>query len=190
MLTTSHFIGLKIKSDILVDLYLWLQDIVQDDPSMIEFQNILSAHVTLYYLPAVLSAEILESIRDLITTANIALPVWNIEWLDYFHEENAPRICFLLPSPREELEKLHREFKTTFVEFADMSENSYPIFVPHITLFKVKNVEKFLKKKPVIESLMQEKISRFRGENVFEDIKIYRVNSRFQPEIQIPLTQS
>ena len=42
---------------------------------MIEFQNILSAHVTLYYLPAVLSAEILESIRDLITTANIALPV-------------------------------------------------------------------------------------------------------------------
>ena len=71
-----------------------------------------------------------------------------------------------------------------------MSENSYPIFVPHITLFKVKNVEKFLKKKPVIESLMQEKISRFRGENVFEDIKIYRVNSRFQPEIQIPLTQS
>jgi 2'-5' RNA ligase len=187
MYTTSHFIGLKIKPEILVNLFVKLQNLVQEDPYILEFQNILSAHITLYYLPPALSPEVIESIRNLITTTNISLPDWHIEWLDYFGEENSPRICYLVPDKRVELEKLYDQFKGTFPEFSGVLENTYPVFIPHITLFKIKNRDKFLTKKSEIESLIQEEVALIWEENIFEDIKIYRVSSQFRPEIQISL---
>lgn len=51
MKIASHFIGLKIRSEHLAALYARLQKAIGKDSDVIEFQNILSSHVTLFYFP-------------------------------------------------------------------------------------------------------------------------------------------
>lgn len=186
MLTTSHFIGIKIKSDLLVNLYIRLQKLVQGNPSIIEFQNILSSHITLYYLPSILPNKIEKSIQDNLISHNTPIPLWNLEGLGYFWSD-VLRICYLISSAKKELEELNAQFKKMLPEYANVSENTYPIFTPHITLFKIKNIEEFLAKKSKIEEIIQEEIEKLVGVTIFEDILLYRVNSQFDPEIQIPL---
>ena len=74
MISTSHFIGIKIKSEILVNLYVKLQNAIQDDSTIIDFQNILSSHITLYYLPSILQNETEKNIQSNIITCNASLP--------------------------------------------------------------------------------------------------------------------
>jgi hypothetical protein len=74
MIATSHFIGIKIKPEILVNLYVRLQEVLQDDSSVIEFQNILSSHITLYYLPPILPNETEKNIQSSITMRNTSIP--------------------------------------------------------------------------------------------------------------------
>lgn len=187
MFTTSHFIGIKIKPDLLVNLYVRLQELVQDDLSIIEFQNILSSHITLYYLPPILANETKKNIQNSITASNTSIPLWNLEGLSYFWGDT-PRICYLVSTAKNELEKLNIQFKTTFPDFSSVIENTYPIFIPHITLFKIKNLEKFLMRKIEIERIIQEEIEKLAGVSIFETISLYRVNSKFSPEIQIPIS--
>lgn len=55
MPATSHFIGLRLRSAPLADIFAALQATL--GYGVVEFQNILSAHVTLYYLPADISID-------------------------------------------------------------------------------------------------------------------------------------
>lgn len=51
MHTTSHFLGLKLKPTFLSGLFVRLQQALGDHADALEFQNILSVHITLFYLP-------------------------------------------------------------------------------------------------------------------------------------------
>ncbi|HPR09393.1 MAG TPA: hypothetical protein PLT04_02360, partial [Candidatus Saccharibacteria bacterium] len=57
MKTTSHFMGLSLDSSHFADLFVSLQQYFKshDIESVIEFQNILTTHITLYYLESTIS---------------------------------------------------------------------------------------------------------------------------------------
>lgn len=59
MQTTSHFIGIALDSSKLTDLFVDLQKYFRshDVEGAIELQNILSLHITLYYLESSLAED-------------------------------------------------------------------------------------------------------------------------------------
>ncbi len=58
-------------------------------------------------------------------------------------------------------------------------------FVPHVTLFKIRDVEAFERNRAMIEQALREELSRIWLLNLYESVKLFKVNSEFRPEIQI-----
>jgi 2'-5' RNA ligase len=138
-------------------------------------------------LPPILPNETEKNIQSSITMRNTSIPYWNLEGLNYFWGDT-PSICYLVSTAKNELEELNSQFKVMLPEFWGVLENTYPVFIPHITLFKIRNLEKFLTQKSEIEDIIHEEIKKLAGVSIFESISLYRVNSHFRPEIQISIS--
>jgi len=84
MQTTSHFIGLKLKIGILSDLFVRLQTVLGDDFTALEFQNILSLYITLFYLPKELSSREINKIREILPNLSVSSLDSGLQGLEYF----------------------------------------------------------------------------------------------------------
>jgi len=188
MLTTSHFIGVKILPDMLADLFVKVQDIFKDDPSVIEFQNPLSTHISLYYLPSSISSEKLIHIQNVLHECNQKKTTWSLTWSAYFWETESPRLIYLVPDNYDILSQLHHHLKSIFPEFLEVLDNQYPDFVPHMTFFTIKDARKFSIKQKDVEKIISEELEEVKNKNVFGEIYLYKVNSRFNPEIQVQIS--
>jgi len=181
MKITSYFLWLEIISEKFVDIFCKLQEYLRENniENILEFQNILSLHITLYYL--------WENIPE-----NFIFPksiFQNIELIsfDYFKKGNREFICYgtiknieILKSIFENLHSLYQEIR--------IFENNLD-YVPHITFFKIKNFLEFQNHQKNIEKILQEELWKIIWNITTKNIFLYKVNSEFSPELQIKINE-
>ncbi len=102
MKVTSYFVGVKLDPVKLVDLFVNIQEFLRskDAESCIEFQNILSIHVTLYYFKNDLSDDELKKVRaklDKVRNNSGHIRI-SLNGLKYFQSNDIYHISFLEPS--------------------------------------------------------------------------------------------
>lgn len=185
MQTTSHFVGLKIKSSSLASIFIKIQNTLENSNKSIIFQNILSAHITFFYFPNNISNNERQKTAQIIKNLDISeIKPW-IRWFRYFWDRNNPKVCYLEAQETIVLEQCHHIFRKEFPQYLDISDNTYPIYIPHITLFHITDPIHFREKQDLIETVLFEEIEKLRNIEIFESIELFQVNSQFQPEIQI-----
>lgn len=185
---TSHFIGFKLKSEAFVDLFVQLQQFLQqnDLKECIELQNILSIHTTLYYFESDIPAEVLTALKDFIAThqdneGNFTI---SINGFDYFNRDGKEVLLHLKPE-NESLVALHTQLATQFKRDA-VVDNQYP-FVPHVTLFKILDLDTYEKYRSQIERIVNQCIQEMNSMNIYEELRVFAVYSQAKPEMQISL---
>lgn len=184
MQTTSHFIGLKLKPELFSDLFVRLQRTLGDHTDALEFQNILSVHITLFYLPQELTLHDEEKIQDTVRRLDAGLLNQGLQGFDYFGDPETPRLCYLIPHT-DKLTDWNALLQKTFPEHQDIPDNLHPVFIPHITLFKIRNMSIFLLVRNALENIMREELEKLTFADIFDHIGLFAVNSGFHPEIQV-----
>lgn len=102
----------------------------------------------------------------------------------YFGDLDAPRLCYLIPHTGK-LTDWNALLQRAFPEYRNIHDNAYPVFVPHITLFKIRNTGIFLSVRKELENIMREELEKLASVDIFDRIALFVVNSRFRPEIQV-----
>src|SRR5688572_22171077 len=98
MQTTSHFLGISVDGSEFTDLFVDLQNYFRshDLEGAIEFQNILSLHITLYYLESSLTedekTQLLQDASDI--SSDGALRISGLKG-SYFGEPGKERVCYI-----------------------------------------------------------------------------------------------
>lgn len=185
MQITSHFVGVTLNKllfgDLFVDLQAYLK--MHSVENCIALQNPLSPHITLYYLPKDLTETEIIKIKDVISTIRSATKLnLYIDGFDYFKKNEEEYLCYLYPSEHIELEQINRDFREAFPN--TVLDNTHS-FIPHISLFKIKDFGTFINHKPSIEEILEKHLSYIQNTNSFTEFNLYSVNSHFEPQIQI-----
>ncbi len=179
MKITSHFVWLEIISENFIDLFCELQKYLRENniENILEFQNLLSLHITLYYL--------WENIpENFIFQKNI----WDenlLENFDYFKKENREYICYGTIKNTEILKSIFNELHIKYDQ-KNIFENTLD-YIPHITFFKIKNFLEFQIHQKNIEKILQEELWKIIWNITTKNIFLYKVNSEFSPELQIKI---
>lgn len=152
MQTTSHFIWIELKSELLSDIFLKVYKYFRKNnvESFFTFQNPLSCHITLYYLEKNISEKAKKEIKNLIKNFSVDKEIF-ISWFNYFLKKNWEKfvLYFTIKSdlPLENYRNiLHKKYNKT-----EIIDNHFP-YLAHATFLKLKimrflkNIEKILKK--------------------------------------------
>lgn len=190
MKTTSHFIGIKLKSRVFTDLFTLLQCYLKENnvEQAITLQTMQSLHITLYYFEnEIPSKDVIKIKNTIIALRELhTLFVITIGNMNYFQKDNADALCYPSIVQQEQLQVLHdklaTEYKRDFIP-----DNQYP-YVPHISLFRVTDTNLFKQHKSAIENIIQESLVALNNENLFDDFALFGVDSRVTPELQLPIT--
>lgn len=187
MKTTSHFIGLQMKSELFSDIFVKVYEYLKENNiwDALQIQNPLSPHITLYYLHKDVSDKEKENIQHDISLLNISDDIF-LKEINYFFKDEKRYILYFTPSTNLELHNyrdiLHKKYNRE-----DIEENSFE-FTPHITLLRIINVAVFEAHRNNIENIISQELKKLTNINVSaKDIWLYAVNSNFREEIQIKL---
>ena len=192
MHTTSHFVGLKIKSSSLADIFIKIQNTLGNSKNSFLFQNILSAHITLFYFPDSISEDEKWKIAQIIKNLDISeIKPW-IRWFEYFWDLSNPKLCYLQTQENITLEQFHYIFRKEFPQYLNITDNAYPTYAPHIfdNLKNIKPSMEYISTSSLANELdvkSTELFEKLKNIEIFESIELFQVNSQFQPEIQIIL---
>jgi len=185
---TSHFIGFKLDSEAFVDIYLPLQQFLNEHNlgKCIELQNILSLHITLYYFQSDLSAKDLTNIENFISSLRKERQKYtiSIKGFEYFRKEDKEILLYLRPE-NDSLSLLRKDLTLQFQRDA-IVDNQYA-FIPHITLFKIINSDIYQKNRDQFEKIIKQYIEEINLHEIPVEINFFAVYSQGSPEIQIPL---
>lgn len=123
---TSHFVGITLRNKYFSNIFSEISEILWKNLNKIlELQNSLTLHITLYYLPANLKDSDLEKIKNIISDIDlqkIHLQTWK---LDYFRE----KIAYISYKNCNYLEKINKIFKNNFSNYNSILDNTYK-FIP------------------------------------------------------------
>jgi len=180
MQISSYFIGVLLDSSQFVDLFVKLQRYIEKRnlQNCLQLHNILSLHISLYYLEAKLDKETLATIiKDLseISFQYKQLKI-SLSEIKYFENNLGKRLCYLDCSPEDELKNINKYFATKYKRNKILA-NQFN-YIPHISLFNI--LEQ-------IDQIIKEELELINQTNIFKSFNIFKVNSFFHPEIQIPL---
>jgi 2'-5' RNA ligase len=187
MQTTSHFIGITLDSRQFVDLFVDLQQYLDKHglKDVVEFQNILSLHITLFYLGSSVAeeekAQILKDISGM-PTESITIPQLKS---GYFGEPGKERVCYLGCPQNKTLVEMNRFFAKKY-EYSKIPENQLA-FAPHVSLLRINNPELYAPHKAEIDQLINKNLQSIDYSSLVKGIQLFQVNSLFRPEIQIPV---
>lgn len=183
-LYTSSFIGISVIPDLFIPLYVDIQNYFRDQniDRPIVMSNILSLHLTLYYLNVDPANNVLTAIKKILFGKKIDFI--SINDLEYFFSDNNKKTAYLSVKQLPLLREINDEIKERFGD-GGVGDNKYD-FVPHITLFNVLDNLGFQKIEVDIDRIIIGHIDRLQNKNVFKGTSFYRVNSKYSPEIQIP----
>lgn len=187
MKITSHFIGIKINSEVFVDLFVSLQQYLEKNglEGIIELQNIYSLHVTLYYLKKELSSEerkdIKHTIQDITQSHNDFMLTGGD--LSYLKKDEKDYLGYITCLEVDALQKINEGLALKYKQ-NQVVENQY-MYIPHISLFRIINTEMFEKNKEYVKDLINKNLDEIRNENLFRGFYLFKVNSEFHPEIQL-----
>lgn len=176
---TSYFIWLAIDIKKIYDIFIEINDLVWSK-NVIELQNPLSMHITLYYLPWYLWRKEITEIRNFIDKIKFdkqKLTFWDLK---YFWDS----IAYISYDNYKVLRDINILLKKEFPEYQNIEDNLYPSYIAHSTLFKIIDYEQFLIYKKDIEEIINKNIT-WDFYNLDElRIGLYMVNSRYKPELQ------
>ncbi|MBI2018086.1 hypothetical protein HYS96_00085 [Candidatus Daviesbacteria bacterium] len=183
---TSMFIGILLDKSVFSNLFVQLNSYLRENnlQDHIVLQNINSIHLTLYYLDSRLLKEEKEKIQLFVDRLrkdlqNLKL---NITSFNYFYDQGKQSLCYF-ECNNERLIKVNKILKLNFPN--SVLENTYS-FVPHITLFKIKDYSFFKKHKKNLEKILIAFSKRMGSRNIFKSVNIFKVDSTKEPELQIP----
>lgn len=185
METTSHFVWIELKNEIFSDIFVKIWKYLKENniENIIDLQNPLSPHITLYYL----EKDFLEvdKIKNDIKNFSINDEIFLSEINYFFRWENRFVLYFSIKT-KNNLENirniLHKKYKRDFVE-----DNNFP-FSTHITIWKIKNFEIFEKHRENIEKILFLELNNLKNIDInSKKIFLYAVNSCFREEIQIKI---
>ena len=188
MRTTSHFVGASLDSSRFTDLFVKLQEYStkHDLQDALKLQNVLSLHLTLYYLASSISkkekAQILEDIADL--SSNDKLKISQLNGA-YFGEPGKEQICYLSTAKNVKFEEINQFFAKKY-DHSQIPENQLA-FVAHISLFRIIDPVAFTAHKVEVDTIISKVVATVDCDNLAEGLHLFQVNSLYHPEIQIPI---
>lgn len=188
MQTTSHFIGISLDSSRFIDLFVDLQKYFRSHnlEDTIEFQNILSLHITLYYLESSLAederTQLLQDASDI--SSDGALGISGLKG-SYFGEPGKERVCYLGCAENEKFKEMNQFFAEKY-GYSQISENQLA-FVPHISLFRIHKPEAYALHKAEIDTLISKAVQAIDHDSLIKGVRLFQVSSLFHPEVQIAI---
>jgi len=187
MIATSYFVGLLLDNTKFENLFLNLNKYININniQDTVLLQNKSSLHITLYYFKEDLDENEKNNIKADIKNINENLSSIKICLINYFFIKNKKILCYLECSNKEKLKAINNYFSKKYMH-SDVPENSYS-FVPHVSLFKIKNNEIFEQHQQNIEQIITKELRLINNSRLFESINLFMVNSQTEPEIQIPI---
>ena len=187
MQTTSHFIGIELKSEIFSDIFVKVYKYLKENTieESVALQNPLSPHITLYYLEKNIPSNDIASIQSDIQGLDLWSPI-NLTWINYFFRGDDRFVLYFKTNTNINLESyrntLHDTYKRTQVE-----DNSFD-FSPHVTFSKILDSSTFETHRVNIEKIISEEIEKIKNLDVNSwKVYLYAVNSTYKEEIQIKL---
>jgi len=190
MQTTSHFIGAKMEPSVFIDLFVDMYQYLKNNNvrDCLEFYNPLSVHITLYYLDSDISEQknqiekwILDINKEILNTKIF------IDSVSFFENEGKETMGYLHTLNFTWLQKTNSQLSKLFPNSVKDNTQTY---VPHLSLFKIKNHQVFSEHKTSILQIIDRHLQVIKKHNSFKSISLYSVNSNFKPEIQIEMGQS
>lgn len=146
--------------------------------------NPLSAHITVYYLGKTLETGERSKITGELSGLNNKYSHMqiNVDKYDYFTRDGKEALFFLSPTETEKLAEINSYLRARYQN--TVIDNSF-VYVPHFTVFYIKDHELFSKHEEKIQSIVDKNLAEIKKNNVFKSVQLYCVNSDFQPEIQV-----
>lgn len=182
MIKTSQFIWLKLNSQYFANIFIEIKELLgSNENNILELQNPLSLHITVYYLPANIPDNELYTIKEAILKLSPTKIKLTLSGISYFWKT----IGHIGYKDFEKLENINQMFKSKFPTYNTIIDNAYPTYIPHTTLFKIKDYSKFLLYKKDIEDIITKNIEYIKTKDFIDTLHLYAVNSTFSPELQI-----
>ena len=191
MQISSYFVGILLDSSQFVDLFVKLQGYInkRNLQKCIQLHNILSLHISLYYFEEKLNKQtlttIIKDLSDILSQygqLNISLT-----GIKYFENNLGKRLCYLDCSPEEELKNINKYFANKYKRNKILA-NQFS-YIPHISLFNILDQKKYNTHEKQIDQIIKKELELINQNNIFKSFNIFKVNSLFYPEIQIPLSK-
>lgn len=183
MKITSHFVWIELKNEIFSDIFVKIWEYLNENnvENIIDLQNPLSPHITIYYLEKDFFE--IDEIKNYIKNFEINKEIF-VDSLNYFFRWEKRFVLYFTIKTENNLENirntLHKKYKRDFVE-----DNNFS-FSTHITIWKIKNFEIFENHRTNIEKILLDEISKIKDIDISsKKIFLYAVNSNFREEIQI-----
>lgn len=102
--------------------------------------------------------------------------------IGYFYREDLPYILYIVPDNTAYFTHKNKQANEQFY-CDDIVENQF-LFVPHITIMRILDAERFVLYSDAIENMVQSHIKLMGGNSIQDGFALYRVDSRAQPESQ------
>ncbi len=188
MKTTSHFIWIELKSELLSDLFVKTYNYIKENniEKSILFQNPLSPHITLYYLEKDIEKNTKEEIKEYIKKIDINDRI-SISWFNYFFRWKWNRFVLYFTSKTNLPLKKYRDILDNKYNRDYVEDNGFN-FSPHITFIKIQDSKTFENHRENIENIINEELKKIQNLDLnTKNIFLYAVNSKFKEEIQIKL---
>ncbi|MFA7676424.1 MAG: 2'-5' RNA ligase family protein [Candidatus Shapirobacteria bacterium] len=140
-------------------------------------------HITLYYFGKKFEIKTLLKIKnDLLKLNKKIFPVY-IDKFNFFEKEKQTYLYYLYPSKDKKLKNVNSKLKLNYIN--DVPDNDYSKYIPHMTLFKIRNFEVYKKYNEEILKIITSNLGEIKKNNSFKEINLYAVDSKFSPEKQI-----
>ena len=185
MKKTSHFIWIELKSQLFVNVYNKIYEYIKINniENIVTLQNILSIHITLYYLEKNLNKTDKIIIKKDISKLDLEKDIY-VSWFDYFLRKWNKLVLYFTPKTDLDFKCIRDKFHNKFNR-NKVYDNSFD-FLPHITFLKINNSDIFEKHITNIENILKKEIYKLTDENINSNkAYLYSVNSKFKEEIQI-----
>lgn len=188
---TSHFIGIKLKATMFNSLYADIKNYLRDNnlETMISLSDQNSLHITLYYLSKVLTSIEMENVQKSIDIIrqNISSKSIHIDELKFFTKNSLDILAYLSTKEDQIIMPLNKMLQAVFTR-NDISDNLLD-YLPHCTLFTIRTKDNYLEHKTALIELIDKHLKLIRNKNTYETVCLFQVNSKFIPEIQVPLLE-
>lgn len=180
---TSHFLGTTLNNKLFSGLFNSLQKYLKENniENIIELQNLSSLHITLYYFGKELDSSTLINIRaDLKSLNNNIFPIY-INQVHFFQKKSKDYLCYLSPLEIVKLSEINLTLKNKYLN--DIEDNNYS-YIPHITVFKIKNFSIYKDHEESILSIINSHLEKIKTKNSFKEFNFYSVDSNHSPQEQ------
>lgn len=179
---TSMFVGILLNKTLFSNLFLKLRSYLKEHrlEDYIILQGIDSLHLSLYYLDNNLPEGVLGLLSKI--RKDLEGLELNITSFDYFYDQGKEKIAYFKANRTEKLKKINQIFRLSIPN--NVLENSYD-FIPHVTIFTIKDYPSFKKHKQNIERMLINFSEEIKDKNVFKSVNIFKVDSTKEPEVQL-----